>query len=306
MMPRILLVLFFAATTASAQMQSAAPADFQPLAAKTFKIVAKQFDYEITPSPFVVNRGDSVTIELTAADNGDGGGHGFFLETYSQNLNVVKKGQKLTIQFVAHTSGTFIFFCTEFCGSRHTSMTGELVVSEPVAPPVISSVAPLRGSTKGHTHAVIRGTGFQQNATVRFGTASALDVDFDAATQLVAETPPHAAGLVNVVVTNPDGQSATRTNGFEFVEPEPQVLSIAPSAGTTAGGTTITIQGVDFQSGATAKIGSRSVLNVVFVDAQTLTALTPLGPADVATSRSEDVTVTNPDTRGGTKNNGFT
>lgn len=305
-MPRILIALLFAA----AQLHTAPPAppasaDVQPLAAKTFNIVMRRFQYDITPSPFVVNRGDSVTINLSVADDGDGAGHGFLLASYSENLNILKPPQKLTIQFTAHTAGTFEFFCTQVCGVGHGNMFGTFIVNEAFPPPVISSVSPLRGSTKGHTDVVIRGSGFQENATVRFGTVNALDVDFDAATQLVAETPPHAAGVVNVVVTNPDGQSGTRTNAYEFVEPEPQVLSVSPSAGTTAGGTPITIQGVDFKSGATAKIGSRPALSVVFVDAQTLTAITPLGPADVATNRAEDVTVTNPDTRNGKKDNAF-
>lgn len=266
----------------------------------------RRFQYDITPSPFVVNQGDSVTINLSVADDGDGAGHGFLLETYSENLNIIKPPQKLTIQFVAHTTGTFTFFCTQVCGVGHGSMFGTLTVNQAFPPPVISSISTLRGSTKGHTNVVIHGTGFQQNATVHFGTVNALDVDVNGPTQLVAETPPHAAGTVNVVVTNPDGQSATRTNAYEFVVPEPQVLSVAPSAGPVAGGTAIVIQGVDFQSGATAKIGSRPVLNVAFVDAQTLSATTPLGPADVATTRADDVTVTNPDTRSGTKNNAFT
>ena len=38
-------------------------------------------------------------------------------------------------------------------------------------------------------------------------------------TTLTATTPAHAAGTVNVVVTNPDAQSGTLTNGFTFNAP---------------------------------------------------------------------------------------
>jgi hypothetical protein len=39
-------------------------------------------------------------------------------------------------------------------------------------------------------------------------------------TTITVTTPPHAAGLVNVTVTNPNGQSVTLTNGFTYVAPQ--------------------------------------------------------------------------------------
>src|SRR5215212_9275492 len=62
------------------------PDDFQAAAAKTFNVNARQFQFDFSPSPFVVNQGDSVTLKLTATDSGDGAGHGFFLERYAENF----------------------------------------------------------------------------------------------------------------------------------------------------------------------------------------------------------------------------
>ena len=283
------------------------PPDFQEHAARSFNVVARSWVFDITPAQFVVNRGDSVTITVTASDNGTfGTGHGFAIERYSENLNFVRLGQTLTLQFIADTIGQFTYFCTQSCGDGHTTMFGTFTVVQGAAAPTITNVSPNRGSTKGHTNVVITGTNFQSGATVKFGNVAALDVDVNSATSVVAETPPQNAGVVNVTVTNPDQQSATRTQAYTYVEPEPQVLSVSPSSGPTAGGTNITINGVDFKNGATVRIGSRNALNVVFVNDVQLTAKTPLGPPDVVATKSESVTVTNPDGRSGTKDNAFT
>ncbi|HUP63000.1 MAG TPA: IPT/TIG domain-containing protein [Thermoanaerobaculia bacterium] len=287
------------------------PPEFQPSAAKTFNVVARSWQFDITPSPFVVNRGDSVTINFTAADSGVGAGdgHGFLLERYAEDIFVRRQGEPaIVIQFIANEAGTFTFFCSQFCGTGHGGMIGMFTVDASTAPPAptITSLNPTAGSTKGSTSVLINGTGFQSGAAVKFGTVSALSINVNSATSITAMTPPQAAGTVSVTVTNPDGQSATRNNAYTYIEPEPQVLSVSPDSGPTAGGTAITVAGVDFKSGATVKIGSLNALNVVFVNATTLTAVTPLGPSDIATSRQEDVTVTNPDGRSGSKNNAYT
>src|SRR4029077_4345287 len=58
------------------------------------------------------------------------------------------------------------------------------------------------------------------------------------------------AGTVNVTVTNPDAQSATLVNGYTY-NPAPTATSISPASGTTLGGTSVTITGTNFISGAT-------------------------------------------------------
>jgi hypothetical protein len=103
----------------------------------------------------------------------------------------------------------------------------------------------------------ITGANFQSGATVSFGGTAATSVTFTSATQLTAVTPAHAAGSVGVTVTNPDTQTGTLSNAFTFVPP-PTVSSVAPSSGPTAGGTTVTITGANFQSGATVTFGGEA------------------------------------------------
>src|SRR5437764_6279789 len=60
-----------------------------PLAAKTFNITAKTFEFDITPTPFVVTVGDSITLNISVPSNDSSGknGHGFFLENYFEQTN---------------------------------------------------------------------------------------------------------------------------------------------------------------------------------------------------------------------------
>jgi hypothetical protein len=72
---------------------------------------------------------------------------------------------------------------------------------------------------------LIAGSGFLPGASVTFGEVLAAAVTFVDAAALEVVTPSHAAGDVNVVVTNPGGESATLSGACSF-EPFPRV---APS-----------------------------------------------------------------------------
>src|SRR5262249_30730834 len=66
----------------------------------------------------------------------------------------------------------------------------------------------------------------------------------------------------------------------------PTVVSVNPTSGSTAGGTTITISGAGFTSASTVKVGGNNATGVSFVDSSTLMANTPAGAQGAA-----DVTV---------------
>ncbi len=62
------------------------------------------------------------------------------------------------------------------------------------------------------------------------------------------------------------------------------VTGISPAAGTTLGGTTVTITGTKFAAGATVTIGGAAATNVAIISDVSLSAVTPQhasGPADV-------------------------
>ena len=87
----------------------------------------------------------------------------------------------------------------------------------------------------------------------------------------------HAAGAVNLVVTNTDSQSATLTNGYTYntSNPAPTVTGVSPTSGSTAGGTAVTIAGTGFLSGATVSFGGTAATGVNVVSGSSITATTP-------------------------------
>jgi hypothetical protein len=70
----------------------------------------------------------------------------------------------------------------------------------------VTDIAPTSGRMGGHfaakpALATITGTGFAGGATVKFDTESATNVVVNTATTIFCETPPHAAGAADVIVT---------------------------------------------------------------------------------------------------------
>ena len=89
--------------------------------------------------------------------------------------------------------------------------------------PVVTSVLPAAGSAAGGTTLTILGTGFMPGmiamfdgirVTVRFESRAA------SGTMFYVETPVHAAGAVDLVVSNPDGQSHRVEAGYRYVPAE--------------------------------------------------------------------------------------
>jgi phospholipase C len=82
-----------------------------------------------------------------------------------------------------------------------------VVTADPA--PTLTSISPESGGTTGGTSVTLSGTNFLSGATVSFDSGAATNVSVPNASKITAVTPAHAAGVANVKVTNPDGQSAT-------------------------------------------------------------------------------------------------
>ncbi|MGQ9592491.1 MAG: IPT/TIG domain-containing protein, partial [Planctomycetota bacterium] len=160
-------------------------------------------------------------------------------------------------------------------------------------------MTPTSGPTAGGTAVSIIGSGFLPGATVTFGGALAVDVDVVSSTRIECRTPAHAAGVVDVTVTNPDLQSATLPNAFEFIPP-PTVASVSPASGPTAGGTAVSIAGTGFRSGATVRFGAADPIPATYISSTALAATTPPHAAGLVR-----VTVINPDGQEGSRDGAF-
>lgn len=162
-----------------------------------------------------------------------------------------------------------------------------------VGAPVLTAISPSTGLISGGTAVTLTGSNFQSGATATFGGNSATNVTLVNSTTITATTPAGSAGAVNVVITNPGGQFSTLSNGFTYIDPPPTVSGISPASGTSNGGTTVTITGANFQTGAAITFGNSAATNVTVVNTTTITATTPANPSGGAVN----VTVTNPDTQ---------
>jgi hypothetical protein len=85
-------------------------------------------------------------------------------------------------------------------------------------PPEITAISPNSGNIAGDLDVTISGTNFTDGLTVSIGGVNAPNVVVNSSTEITCKTPSHEAGIVDVVVTNPDSNSGTLENGFEFTE----------------------------------------------------------------------------------------
>jgi IPT/TIG domain len=179
------------------------------------------------------------------------------------------------------------------------SATGSYLYVAP-ATPIITSVSPNGGtianggSTAGGTQVKITGANFTGATSVTIGGVAVPGFTLVSASEIDTTTPAHpAAGAVDVVVTVvvPNGggtYTGTGMGAFTYVIPPPIVSAIAPTIGTTAGGTVVILTGQYF-TGATVKFGSSAATSVTVNSTGTsITATSPPGSGTV------DVTVTTP------------
>src|SRR5207248_2990456 len=138
-------------------------------------------------------------------------------------------------------------------------------------------------------------TNFTTGSTVTFGGVAATSVTVNSAQSITAVSPATVTpGVVDVIVTSSGGTSNnTAADDFTYNAAAPSITSVSPNNGPSGGGTSVTITGTNFITGATAKFGLTSATGVVVNSATSITAVSPA----TLTTGAVDVTVT---TSGGT------
>ena len=130
------------------------------------------------------------------------------------------------------------------------SPTPQAAQPQPVGPPpVVTSVSPTTGVAAGGTMVQVAGTGLARGARITFGGVEATLAGWSPnGTLFNVTTGGHAAGTVDVVVTNLDGQIARLAAAFTYGAVAPVTIdSISTNTAPTAGGTYVTIRGSGFQ-----------------------------------------------------------
>jgi Metallo-peptidase family M12/IPT/TIG domain len=227
-----------------------------------------------------------------------------------------------TMSGLPNVKGTLMSYCHTLsgCGVTNVFHPGTVSYLSPflqsaasscifpvgTAAPTVTSASIPSGPATGGTVLTVTGTNFQPAASVALvdlvGSTAPASVSFVNAASLTVTMPAHAAGAVDVVVMNPDQQTATLKNGFTFTssQPAPTVTAVAPNSGSTLGSTPVTITGTGFVPGATVSLGGSAASSVNVANSTTITALT-----GAHTTGTVNVLVTNPDAQAGTLTNGY-
>jgi hypothetical protein len=119
-------------------------------------------------------------------------------------------------------------FALAFVGCSSTSSSGPTAPSAAVLPagptPTVTGLSVNVGSTDGGTRIKIIGTDLLRGASVTFGNAKVFSNSYDPRdapnTSLLITTPAHAAGVVDVILTNPNGEAVRASAVYEFAEPQ--------------------------------------------------------------------------------------
>jgi LPXTG-site transpeptidase (sortase) family protein len=100
-----------------------------------------------------------------------------------------------------------------------------------IGAPAVSNFTITSGSSSGGTEVVITGKDFTGTTAITFGGTAASTFTVDSDTQITVTTPPHAAGVVDVGITNPAG-TTTKGEAFTYIVGNSAPTNITVSNGT--------------------------------------------------------------------------
>lgn len=145
------------------------------------------------------------------------------------------------------------------------------------APLALHNVNPATGSVAGGETVVLTGAGFDANLRASFGGVAAEVLNVNVAQQAAqVRVPPHAAGLVDVQVTNLTDASALEDAYFYAADANPALAGLRPTSGPSSGGNEVVLVGNGLNAaGATFSFGGAAAT----VISQTESLVTVRAPA---------------------------
>jgi hypothetical protein len=218
---------------------------------------------KVTPAAGPVGGGNIVTLT----------GSGFFpgatvaFGTKPGTTVHVVNGAEITAKAPAHTGAGSVTVTVTVTGHK----TGSVKYLYEL-PPTITSFTPTAGPTAGGTTVTITGTNFTAADEVRFGATTATAYTVTSSTTIRAIAKAHAAGTVKISVATIAG-TATSTSSYRYVPP-PAVTGFSPAAGSTTGGTVVTITGSNLTGATSVKFGTAAVASFTVTSATTIKAVT--------------------------------
>ncbi|MBN8422717.1 MAG: IPT/TIG domain-containing protein [Verrucomicrobia bacterium] len=157
-----------------------------------------------------------------------------------------------------------------------------------VLAPTVTAIAAISGSANGGATVTITGTNLTGATGVTIGGTAATGITVVDDTSLTCITPAHSAGTASVLVTTPGGTNLANSL-YTYVLTPPTLTDISPIAGSTAGGTSVTLTGTNFTGATGVTIRGVAATDVVVISATSIVCTTPAG-----TAGSASVAVTTP------------
>ncbi len=164
--------------------------------------------------------------------------------------------------------------------------------------PTLSGISPIQGSENGNTLITLTGTNLRNGLSVKVGN-SPCSIQNQTSTSVTCLTTQSPFGVVNITLTNPDGQTASLGSAFTYLQDNPPAIpyisSISKSSGSIAGGDWITINGSGFFNGSQVYVGKKKCQITSVISANQIICLTsahPVGTYDIVI-RNDAVKVSN-------------
>jgi IPT/TIG domain len=122
----------------------------------------------------------------------------------TDNLDGTLSGGRFTVTFDSTSTPTL------------DGLGGTVFAMSTLPAPAVSSLSPTLGPDLGGTAVTVLGAHFQPGAHLTFDGVDASGVQVQSDTAIAVIAPAHAAGVVDVVITNPDGQRAMLPASFTY------------------------------------------------------------------------------------------
>lgn len=257
----------------------------------------------ISPNSGIVTGGEQV---LLSGSMFEVGAKVYFNNIESTNY-VYHSDTKMTVTTPpSSVEGTFDVKVVNPNGDEFIVANGYTYLPVPPPPaPIVTKTINKTGYTTGGETVYVDGEHFVSGAQVWFNNEQITTTRYINEYRLSIVTPSWLnAESVAVKVVNPDGQEGVLANGYTYElppeKPAPKISSLSPVSGPQDGGTTVYINGENFENGSVISIGGIQT-KTSYVSENRLRITMP----KASVPGSVDVTVTNLNNKSDTLTNGY-